>query len=331
VTRRERTTGLPRARRTERHETSRRFAGLPVNDRTIHVAVISAIGALVAIVVVLIGLNWYHENIGHGREVILRVGSQQFTLKYYSDRLYAFVTTNQGEVISYETALMDQLEHEGLVMERAQELGKVPDGAAIDQQIGLDVGVAPDTAGFDNAVRAQLDLLQMSLKTYRRMQQAKAAEASLLADARTSIPDSGELVQLRIVVTSTREQAQIARSRIEAGEDMGIVATEMSTDLDTQPQAGLRSPEPEKLLPEEVEVAVTGKPAGTLSEPIEISDSEFWVVRVESRSQGTHTDEHKDGLAAEQLTSDLEDVRARVQPVRSADSGDFEWAAERAF
>ena len=106
----DRTTGLPRPRRRERPPSRGRLvAGIRWDDRVIHLTVLSAIAALLAIVVMLAGASVYHDRWGHGREVILRVGDEEWEIDGYGLRdhswgprywqapwYYRWLTANHG-------------------------------------------------------------------------------------------------------------------------------------------------------------------------------------------------------------------------------------------
>ena len=329
----DRTTGLPRPRRRERPPSrGRTVAGIPWNDRSVHLAVISAAAALLAIVVMLAAASVYHDRWGHGREVILRVGTEEFTLNYFADRYFDYATSSPTGAVTIDIGLMGQLEREGILLLLARERGVDLSDAAIDRQIAADLGivVGGDGTTFDRAVRNELRTSQMSLATYRRKEEARAAETGLRASLREEVGTRGELLTLRVVVLSTKDAADNVRQRILAGENMGTIAQTESIDLVSKAEDGLREPTPPDLLEAVIKEALAGKGTGETVGPVPVNDSEYWVIRVEARDTGDYSDIQASDLAGIRLDQVVAAKRATTTIRRSADAGDLTWASEKA-
>ncbi|HJP41755.1 MAG TPA: SurA N-terminal domain-containing protein [Dehalococcoidia bacterium] len=328
----ERTTGLPKARRREGPASGGRgpFQNLRNNDRVIHYAIVSAAALLLATVLIITGAGWYHDNWGHGREVVLRVGEEKFTLSYFSDRLVDYSIENPTRTLSFQTGLMSQLEREGLAVELARESGLALSDEAIEQRIADDLGISAGGGAFDSALRTELRSTGMSLGTYTRKIEALAVEDALLEQIGADIETTADLITLRVVVLSDADTAASVIERIEGGEDMGTIAQTESIDLVSRTQDGIRDATPEAFLADGIGEAVTGQEIGTLLGPVEVNTTEFWVIRVEERAEGELTEAQQLQLGLEALNEALAEKRARTTILRSADAGDFEWAANKA-
>lgn len=326
----DRTTGLPRSRRRSDERRRDQTSRLQVGERTAHIAIISAAVALLAIVVLIMALGEYHDRWGHGREVILRVDEESATLSYFADRLFGYALESPLGGLSPEIGLMDQLEDELLTVQLARERSITLDDDATDAQISADLGipVGGDRSAFDAALRNQLRTSRMSLSTYRRRAEARAARSALLDLARDEVGADGELISLRVVVVSDRETADAVLGRIQSGEDMGTIAQTDSIDLVSRTEDGLLDPKPMALLAPEIAAAIQDLDVGSLAGPISIDEVEFWVVRLEDRSDGTYSDSDREQLAQLRFDGWLDERRTGADIRRTADSGDYAWAAE---
>lgn len=308
------------------------MAGIRWDDRVIHLTVLSAIAALLAIVVMLAGASVYHDRWGHGREVILRVGDEEFTLNYFADRLFDYASSGPTGVVSIDSGLMGQLEREALLLALAREKNVDISDAAIDRQIATDLGLPPeiDRTSFDRAVRNELRISTMSLATYRRKEQARAAESGLRKEFSGEVGARGELLTLRVVVLGTPDAAEKVLQRIIAGENMGTIAQTESIDLASRTEDGLREPTPPELLDPAIKEAIAGKGTGDTFGPVVVNESEYWVIRIDARTTGDYTEAQRSELASIRLEEAVTARRATTTIRRSADAGDLEWAASRA-
>ncbi len=336
MARRERTTGLPRARRRENVRAKRRIAGLTWDDRRQRWAILGAIGALLLVVVGWIAYREIDDRFLRPNSVILTVGDEEVTLGYFSDRLLGFAQTNQSTTIALaEQALLTKLREEALEIELAKDRGITISEEEITQEIaaGLSVPIGGIGSSFDTLYRQKLKTEKMSDSNYRRLTKAAVADKKLIASFRAELGDGTPTVTLRTVVSSTKDAADVIVKRIQAGDNMGTLAQTESTDLQSRGQDGIMQPEPPGLLPKNVQDAIKGKQQGAeVLGPIEV-EGKFWVVRIEKIDPaGVLSDAQKGQLAQAKLDEALqakrESLGARIS--QSLDSSDIKWAEKHA-
>jgi parvulin-like peptidyl-prolyl isomerase len=331
MVRRERTTGLPRARRKEQVSHDRRFAGLPLNERTGHIAILGGVAALLVAVLAVLAANWYYEHIGHKKQVILTVGQQQATLEYYADRLLQFALENRNTTLGLaETALLQKLEEEAIEVELARDKGVDLSKAAVDATIAADLGVPAGGSGtaFDTAYRQRLKTLKMSDGSYRKLSLAQTADKKLKALFQAEVGDSGETIQIRLVVLGTREAADEVVKRVSGGANLGTIAQTESMDSASRAEDGLKDAQPPILFPDTARTALEGKRQGDLVGPLQV-DTEFWVFRIERRdASGAYTDTQKAQMSQVKLADAIKAKRATLIIKRNIDSGDIAYAAK---
>ena len=337
--RRERTTGLPRPRLRTRAASGRKVAGITWNEAHGRLAIIGAAAALLVLVFGMFVYRWYDHNFAQPNHTVLSVGSQDFKLNYYTDRLYQFVQSNQQQQQSssnlplYEQQLLTKLEDEALTIQLAKDKGVDLSDDEITKEIASELGVPVGGTGssFDTLYRARLKTLKISDGSYRHLAEAALANKKLLEKFKNEIGDTGEGVTIRTVVTASKDDADKAAERIKGGEDMGTVAQTASTDLDSKQQDGLLLPEPARLFPENIQKAIVDKPAGTeLFGPVQVQ-ANWWVFRVDKRDPAfAYSATQKSQLAQAKLDDALKEKRATTTIKRNLTADDIAWALKNA-
>jgi hypothetical protein len=338
MARRERTTGLPRPRARIEHAKGKRVAGVRWGEQHARLGIIVAAVALLLLVTGLLGYRYYDYHYATPRHVVLSVDNQDYTLSYYTDRLYAFAQANsqaqQGTNIALlEQQLLTKLEDEALTIKIARAKGIDLSDDAITKEIASELGVPVGGPGssFDTLYRAKLSSTKMSDGSYRRLAEASLANSKLLEQFKNEVGDTGEGVTIRTVVTASLDDAQKALDRIKAGEDMGTVAQAVSTDLTSKQNDGVMLPESPELLPLNVQTAIKDKPAGSdLYGPIQV-DTNWWVFRIDKRDPAfTYSDAEKGQLAQAHLDAAIKDERGKSKIKHDLTADDITWAVKNA-
>ena len=332
MTRRDRTTGLPLARRGRR-AASRASEGRGLfSQRVARLAIIgTAVAALLA-VVGLLAYNWYDDSIARPRKVVVQVGEEEFSLSYYAARLPEFARTDaSGSGLLLTQALLSKLEQEGLTLVAAAERGIVLSEDDVTRAIAIELGVPADTSRgglFDRRYRDALRESGLSDGHYRRQAEAREAEWLLRESLREEVGEAGALVHIRVVTAATLEEAEAVRARIADGEDMGTIAQVESLHEDSRQNDGLL-PSPPALLDEALRETLAEADEGALLAPVEAGDT-FWVVRLERReAAGAYTNEHIAALTELRFEEALEAVRSHVTIERDFTTDDANWAIEQ--
>lgn len=331
MTRRQRTTGLPRnARRTETTAAATRRR-VSFSDRQQHWIIIGAVVALLVAVIGIFVYRWYDDNYLRPGKVVVSVGEQDYSLGYYADRLIPFYQASGSSLTVAEQQLLTKLEEEGLTValaeERGIELTRDDVTAAIAEDLGVEVGGSG--SAFDSLYRQRLSTLGMSDGNYRKLTEASLADTRIRDQLRPEIGTTGETVMLRIVVVANQADADEIRSRIDGGEDMGTIAQTESLDITTRQEDGLLI-EPPVLFPEAVQTAIADAGVGDLLEPVQVGD-QFWVVQVERRdANGEFTEEQVDELLTLEMERLIDEARTRIPIERNMTNDDIRWAEQNA-
>lgn len=328
----ERTTGLPRPRPRSKVSHDRRLAGITWTEARIRQAVVGAAAALLVLVIAAFAFQIYQERIGRPHEVVVRVGSQEFNLGYYRDRLLPFLKANQNSETSaalQEEALLDKLIEEGLTIELGHDKGIALSKDDITKSIAEDLGTTVDAPSFETLYRAKLKTQAMGDGSYRRLSEAAAVNKRLLDVYRQELGGTGEQLTMRTVVLGSKEDAQKVFDRVKAGEDLGTLAQTQSLDLETRTKDGVLPPETPALIPENVRKAVEGQPEKALLGPVQVQDK-WWVFRIEKRETGAYTEAQKSQLTQQKLDNALKAKRAELTAAgkldRSMSADQLRWA-----
>ncbi len=329
MTRRDRTTGLPKHRPRPVSKRERRVAGIPVRDWYSRVAILGGVALLFLFVLGLVGYRWYDENIGKPREVVLTVEGETFSLRYFTDRLGSFALSNPQLGRGFiEPSLLTKLEEEAVTVRMAQEAGIDLSDEAVTQHIADELGVEPGGSGttFDSLYRQRLRETGLRERDYRRLSRASLAEAALLEQILDAIGGTGEVAELRTVVTSSEDNAHSIVERIGDGEDMAEIARTESEDLASREEGGMMQEMPLQLLPEELRDAIAEAGEGDLVGPVQVQDH-WWIVRAESIDpDGTLSDEHREQIAEQELEERISEARQAADIERSLRDSHVSWA-----
>jgi parvulin-like peptidyl-prolyl isomerase len=283
----------------------------------------------------LFAYQLYESRIGRPQSVVLAVGDEEFTLRYYTDRLgpYIQANLNSGQSLPIlEENLLTKLEEEALTLQLAREAGIDLSDEAVLQYIAAQLGVPVGGSGssFDSLYRNQLRTLSVDDGTYKRMKQAEMADIRLSEVIEDEIGTSGSLYTIRVILVGDQETATAIYGRIESGEDMGTIAQTESLDLESRQNDGILSAEPLDLFPDSAKEAVMDAETGTLLGPIEVGDN-WWVFRVESITEGDYSDGQVQQLTNMEFAERIDAQRVEMagQIRRSLDAEDIRWAEER--
>lgn len=333
MSRRERTTALPRPKRREVADTRPRYLGIPIDETTIRLGILGGAAALLLLVLGLIGWNWYTDNFRRPNEIVLKVGSERVKLSYYADRMALYFQSNPNESAAINAEnLLRKLEEEALILLVADGLGITITDADITNAIAESLGVPVGGPGssFDTLYRNRLKTLAMDDSTYRRMTKAGVAAEKLTERYEQEIGTTGELVTVRSILVDSKEKAEELLKRIEGGEDMGTLAQMESADLTSRQQDGVMLPTAPALMPKSIQDAIDGKGEGELVGPVEVQQY-WWLIRIEERNPaGVYDEADREQLAQIKLGEAIEAMRAQTTVTRSLSASDIDWALENA-
>jgi parvulin-like peptidyl-prolyl isomerase len=331
MARRERTTGLPRARGPKAAKQTSRFG-----EREQRLTVIGAGVLLIVFLVGLFGWRLYDEHVRHPNKTILSVAGEKYSLQYYSDRLFLAASQQSGSgtnISILQQTVLTNLENEAIAITIAKEKGITVSDEEITAEIASQLGVPVGGAGssFDTLYRQRLTSVKMSDGAYRRYTAAQVYQQKLSKSYQDALGDKSELVTLRTVVSASKEAADTVLALTKTNADLGSIAQTESTDLASRQKDGLMDAEPPRLLPDNVRTAIGDKPAGSdIFGPIQV-DTNWWVFRIEARDpNGTLSETQKSQVADLTLQDAVKAKRNEIKIDRNINSSDYTWANDHA-
>lgn len=334
MARRERTTAIPKRR--ERAAVERKASRFGWDERTTRFGLLGLAAALLLVVIGVFAYRVYDSRVGVPNKVILSVAGEEFTLRYYTDRLGPYVLQNQNSGASLsilEENLLNNLEREAITVSVARQQGVDLSDEAVREFIAGQLGVPVGGSGssFDSLYRAQLRTLGLDDRAYRRLKQAELADTKLKEAVESTLGTKGEQYTVRVILTSGEDTANELLERIRAGEDMGVIAQVESLDLETRQQDGILQPEPTELFPESVKAAIEGKVEGDLVGPVQV-ESNWWIFRIEAIEERDYSPAQLTQLASARLQAQLdarkEELRAQSAIKRDLTAADLRWARD---
>ncbi len=331
MARRDRTTGLPRARGPRPAKPAARFGE--------HQQRLAVIVAGIALIVALAGaFAWriYDSQVRHPNKTILTVAGEKYSLSYYADRIFLAATQQSGSgtnISLLQQTVLTSLENEAIAKSVAQSKGiTVSDEeitAEIADQLGVPVGGADSS--FDTLYRQRLRSVKMSDSAYRRYTEAQVYQQKLSKAYQDELGEKSELVTLRTVVSGSKELADTVLALAKTNADFGSIAQTQSSDLASRQKDGVMDPEPPRLLPDNVRTAIEGKPAGDeIFGPVQV-ETNWWVFKIENREpQGTLSETQRSQVGDLMLQDAIKAARSTVKIDRNINSSDYTWANDHA-
>ncbi|MCA9830173.1 MAG: SurA N-terminal domain-containing protein [Dehalococcoidia bacterium] len=333
MARRERTTAIPKRHERVSAANQSRFG---LTDRVARLGLLGLAAVMLLAVLGAFAYRVYDSRVGVPNRVVLSVAGQDFTLRYYTDRLGPFVVQNQNSGASLavlEENLLNNLEREAITIDLAKQQGIDLSDTAVRQYIADQLGVPVGGGGssFDSLYRAQLRTLGLDDGAYRRLKQAELADSKLKDAVQSTLGTKGDQYTVRVILTSGEDTANVLLERIRAGEDMGVIAQVESLDLESRQQDGVLQPEPPELFPDSVKAAIAGKIEGDLVGPVKV-DNNWWIFRIESIAERDYTPGQLTQIAQSrfdaQISARRDELRAASQIKRDLSSSSLKWAID---
>jgi parvulin-like peptidyl-prolyl isomerase len=341
---------LPIPPRPERRPWSREFR--------LQVAVIAGFVLFLAVIGGIIGFgffqDWHEENVERPNSKALEVGETTFDLDYFARRLKLMVAEyglqQQPQQASLAVSLMaNTLGSEELLRQRAPvDLGVSVTPEEMELAIGEQLGLAQsDPAAFAAALEQELKRSDLSEDEYRGMLEAGLLGTKVQEVFSLSVPETIEQVRMRQILVGTEDEARSVLERLEAGEDFGDLARELSLDEATKEQGGERGwvdsaseeeeGERQWLTRDELNLSYAVKvfdlEVGVPSEPIPGPGGYFIFEVEEKEAEREVTDEQRTSISSSYFTHWLDEQSTLVPSTEfvSSDQDKFQWAAEKAF
>jgi hypothetical protein len=245
-------------------------------------------GAIVVLLVLLLGIGWYNDNIGPGRGTAIQVGKHNVSVAYFRDRLKAQTVEGgdgsqlgQNGAANQLSAVTSSIEEEQVYLQRAWSLGVTASDDDIAAQIAALVHVAvkdgkvADVAQYDFEVRGYLQRTGLSLATLREIGRAAALKSKVTDYFQASLPKQGLAIKGVQFTFDSQAAATAAQKELETGATVDDLQAELSAD----PTKGQASPLDWTfvgygVLPHPVDVAAQQLAPGQVSTVIEIDPTD---------------------------------------------------------
>jgi hypothetical protein len=323
----------------------RRRTGTTGESRN-QVVVVAAFVVLLAIVVGIIGFaffqDYWEENVSLPNSTALTVGETSFDLDYFARRLELLVgqVGSPGQTDSAQAAALvglvgDVLEQEELLRQRAgPDLGIAVSTEEIEQQVADRVGVSlADREQFDKAYEEEVERSGLSDREFWEMTGASVLGQKVGEAFNNSVPAAVEQARLRLIRVPTEGEASTVRERLDAGEDFGELARELSQDEDTKEAGG----EMGWVVLEELGLSLASEvfalEVGTLSENIEITDGFVIFEMMEKDSAHEVSETQRSAIGSSYFGFWVDEQRTLLSTINfiRSDSAKIRWVVERAF
>jgi parvulin-like peptidyl-prolyl isomerase len=263
---------------------------------------LAGLGVLVLFALALIGFGYYNDRIKPRGETVFSVGDRDYDYAYLEKRVDADIASGEFQLNDIQTSVANtvlKIQTEELMRLTARE----KDVSATDEEIELrmraELNVPSDAPRERLASALQLELQNtgLSLGEYREIIKSHALEENLREQMKGTVPAEGEQVELLILQTSTRDAAQGALDRINAGEEFQDVAQQVSLHS-TKTTGGEFGWAPRGLLPKSIEdviFALSGR-SQVVEDPLG-----FFVFEVRDKQTRPIDDTLKDRIVTAQL------------------------------
>lgn len=209
-------------------------------------------GGIALIVLILLGVGYYSDNIGPAHDTALRMGTHNISLGYVRDRLKAETIDNgagtQTDAFSKinDGTITSTIEDEQVYLQRAATLGVSVDEKAIAaaeaQLVRAPVNNGTldpkDYAVYEALVRTQLAKDGLSLDQFREIARANALKTAVLNHFKDTVPAQTLAVKGEAMTFTSEEKARAAQQRLENGDAF----TDVASDLIANPSDGHAQP-----------------------------------------------------------------------------------------
>jgi parvulin-like peptidyl-prolyl isomerase len=290
---------------------------------------IGGIGILVVFALVLIAYGYYSQNIQPRGETVFSVGDRDYDYAYLEKRVDADIASGEFQINDIQNSVAStvlKIQNEELVRLTARDKGISITNEELEARMRQELNVPADAPRerFASALQLELQNSGLSLKQYEEIVTSLALEDKLREQLATTVPAEGEQVDLLILQTATRESAQAALDRINAGEEFQDVAQEVSVHTSKQ-VGGEFGWAPRGLLPKSVEdvvFALTGR-----SQVVQ-NDLGFFVFEVRDKQTRPIDEALKERVVQSQLNETVTATRTAAGVTNSLTIGQVQDIAQ---
>ncbi|HXF52439.1 MAG TPA: SurA N-terminal domain-containing protein [Dehalococcoidia bacterium] len=260
-------------------------------ERLNYYLLVGGVGAVIALVILLLAFGYYQTQIAPGHKVVLEVEGTKITRDHLSRRIRMLV--NQNPSVAFQrgsTALdianvaYDELLRDALVIHgAARDYGVYVADAEIDDRVRIQQSVPSnaDARTFAAAYRRAVEATGLTPSEFRFMTRADIAEQRVRDELQKQVPASALQANFRLLRYGTEDEAKKAAERIRNGEDIVAVAKELFAE-DTDPSVIQNSIETgwvtKDQVPAEARDIIFDMSFGQVSDPISLQNGAVYAV-----------------------------------------------------
>lgn len=238
------------------------------------------LASIIAVVLAAGGLLAYSYISDPIRKTVLTVDDTSVSLGYFAKRV--------GMSEYPPDDVLEQLVYEQVVKIVAPSYGISVDESEVDQALRMEAATVPgDTTGNATNVRMsqmtdaefadwyseQLAMTGFTDAEYRDIVRSDFLAMHLDQYLVSAVPVEGEQAHINVIVLSSLEDAEKARTRVVSGENFAAVARELSIDNQTKEGGGDLGWVPRDVTP--FDVLVFGLTTGEVSQPVTMEGTSF--------------------------------------------------------
>jgi len=303
------------------------------SEQSARLLLIGGVGLLVVLALGFVAFGWYWTEKRPLGRTVLQVDEYKVSYAAMKRRMNyeLFLNTSlQQDPSLLPTVAYDNLVDELTKIARAGDLGVGFDEVTFEEKLRGLIGVSADAdrRAFQDALRRQLEVTGLKEGEYRRLVLADALETAIKDKYTAELPANIPQAQIEVISAPTREDAQKAIDRINAGEAFADVAKSISQDVDVQTTGGLQEYTADGNLNEAYNDFAFSAEIGQLSAPLAATTGSMtsYVVRVIDRSDQPVREDQKPGLARTKyddwLASTIEEMQSSGALVNHWDDHD---------
>lgn len=289
------------------------------SEQTARIMLIGGVSLIIVLALGFIAFGWYWTEKRPLGRTVLQVDEETVSFAAMKRRMEYELFRNT--TLQQNPSVLATFAYENLVAEltkvsRADDIGVTVDEAAFDTAMRTRIGVSPeaDQRTYQDALRNQLQSTGLNESEFRRLVLGETLETAIVDKFEAELPAAMLQAKVEVINVATREEADAAIARINAGEDFAVVAKEISLEPTAKDNGGLKDFAPDGSHNAAYNDYVFSTEVGVLSQPLAAAgDSSFYVVRVIERSDQPLADDEKPTLARAKYDEWLTNIRAEME------------------
>lgn len=176
--------------------------------------------------------------------------------------------------------VLEQMIDQELIRQAALGMGVSISESQLESSLQDIIGQSGGREAFDQSLQA----MSATYEDFRQMLLDQLLSEAVYGEITASISSTAEQAHARHILVTSREQAEDAWARLQAGEDFAYLAREYSEDISSRETGGDMGFFPRGVMPPEVEEVAFGMEVGAVSGMVE-SQFGFHIIQVLERNE----------------------------------------------